>query len=400
MRPTLNPVSIAGTICLSLLWAYPSAFFLPVISGDDSWLAITASVTLTLLLGLLVTCFARHARRIDGTWAVGLPVGALVFSSVLIVPIYLLLAKAGIAGGLGGDRGQALDIAIERAVSGLYPYAALTYDGGQITPLPGALLLASPARLLLGDSGLMTAYLIPLAVLVLWRVNRRLAAVVSLATVLAPAFWADTLSHGDLVSTSILGFAVACGALSSVLNDSRLQLLWAAALGLVATTRVTSLVVILVVVAVLAARGFWRSALSQGVVALGVAVGLVLPVYLINAAEFSPLHTSSFLRGTPGVALAGMMVGVLLLALFRLPWAHWWAPSQLGLALAILSVGLTTIPVIVDFGVTTLLTTGYAVTAVVAPVAMLSSVHLKPYVRNPHTPRTQGSTDIRNRQSS
>lgn len=127
-------------------------------------------------------------------------------------------------------------------------------------------------------------------------------------------------------------------------------------------------------VAVLAARGRWRTGITVGGVAVAVALLLSLPLYLINPEEFSPLHTSSFIHGALGVALAIVVGIVLVVTTVRGPaWVHWWPPSQLALALSILAVALTAIPMIAEYSDVTLFTTGYAVMALLAPVTLLAA---------------------------
>lgn len=206
--------NMAVIALIAAMWAWPAAVFLPVLIASSSLSVHVVSAVLTFALGLGVTFvgwrWLRHASV--GTQRV-LTI-ATVATAVLGVGLYLVLVQSGYLGGLGGDRGDALDVALRRLFAGEYPYSELTSWGGKITPLPGGLLLALPAHLA-AHAGFATLYLVPLAAFVLWRVDRTVAVIATVAVVLSPSFWADALSSGDLVVTSFLLFAVALGTIRS-----------------------------------------------------------------------------------------------------------------------------------------------------------------------------------------
>ena len=294
---------------LALIWAWPSALFLPVILGQDSTPLRAASIAITVAVGLVLVWGCWRFLIDSPRWRAVAALLILLGACVLVLPLYYVLVQRGVLHGLGGDRGQALDIALERLLAGQYPYAARTYDGGQITPLPGGLLLAAPAYLLLGSSYFMTVYVTPLAAWLVYRVNPAAGGILALAIVFAPAFWADTLSSGDLVTTSLLAFAVALNAMRAAPKGGSGAYLWAIALGIVGATRVTSILIALLAAAILVNRGHGRAAIKQLAVVLAAFIAISLPLYLINPAEFSPLHTSSFVQGRTGSTLDSARTG-------------------------------------------------------------------------------------------
>jgi len=300
-----------------------------------------------------------------------LPVVAVVISSVLVIPLYLYLVHNGVLSGLGGDRGDALDVGLRRLLDGEYPYSELTSWGGKITPLPGGLILALPGHAL-GGAGLATAYLVPISVWVLWRVNPVLASVSSLALVLSPAFWADALSSGDLVVTAFLLFAVGAALLNNLDSGAIQRTGWALTIGVAAATRITSVIALLMVVAVGISLNYTRRALETGAIAVLVIAALSLPFYLWNPEEFSPLHTSSFTQGPIGLGIALSLAAIAWLVVARgTALAGATASARLVWALAPLSIALTATPFLLGPSYTTLYLTGYGVFAVVAPVVLL-----------------------------
>ena len=358
---------------LVLLWAWPSALFVPAITGVDTQVTRVTSVVLTLgISGLLIgTCVVIAKGRIPLATlkrATAITTG----SALALVVAYLIMVNVGVLSGLGGDRGQALDISLDRLLAGQYPYSALTYDGGRITPLPGAFLLVLPSYLLTGTSAYAFTYLIPITLYLVHRVDPRGSAIFALAIFAAPAFWADVLSEGDLVVTSVFVIAVAAFVIDIALKTGRVPVLASLLLGMAATTRVTSLVVVFIAAAILLGNRRPKDAGVVAFLALTVFAALSLPLYLIDPAEFSPLHTSKFISGPSGVILAVLLTLGILAALARRQRSPWPATSQLVLSASLFSVGVTAIPLMIAFSDTTLFASGYAVMALSAPLAVIT----------------------------
>ena len=265
-----------------------------------------------------------------------------------------------------------MDIALDRLFSGKYPYSQLTYDGGRITPLPGGLLLSVPAFFILTAAHFAFAYLVPAAALISRKVDLAAAAVFSLCLLLSPCMWADAGSGGDLVSTAMLAFAVGLATLRAASRGGVSQYWWPVFLGVVCASRVTTLIVIILVAVLVARVSTWRLAIQQALLAVLVAVALSLPLYLINPDEFSPLHTSKFIEGPLGILLATALTLVVCAWAYKSQFVGGLRLSgQLALMLALHSVLLTLIPILLDGGASLVSFSGYAVLGILAPIALI-----------------------------
>ena len=365
---------------LAVLWAWPSALFLPVLLGlgQDSPPQWAASIAITLILGLVVALVARYlwtgssGRTRSIAWAL---IACLIIASAIVVPAYLLGVESGVFSGLGGDRGQVLEVAWLRISDGIYPYTYVNANGGTISSFPGSLLLAAPAVLLTGNAGFMTLYLAPIAVLVLARVHLVAGAIAALSLLLAPAFWMDALSRGDLVTTSMFVFAMAAATMAAGLRErpTLATWLWPIGLGLGASTRLPNIALLLFVAAFVFAAGRRRVAITQLAIAVGAYIVVTGPLYLMNPGEFSPLTAqldhSGGNAGRLGVAL--MFLAMLGLALGARPWRRWPVPAALALVVSIFAILLTTIPMVAEFTFGGVFRSGYSVLALAAPIAIM-----------------------------
>lgn len=350
----------------ALCWAWPSALIVPAVTAVDTSATRLASAGIVCVVGAVIATAITILRGRASGWITG--IGVTV--AIVAVPCYLALVDLGVLGGLGGDRGQALDIALMRLTDGVPPYDALTYDGGRITPMPPGLLMAAPAHFLTGSSGYMTVYLVPIALWLLWRLGPHVAAAGAIAIVAAPAFWADALSDGDLVTTTILGIAVAANALR--VNSNAAALAWGLALGVACGSRVTSLLIAVLAIAMVARRSMPLGA-RMGIGALLPTIVLTVPIWAWDPASFSPLHTTSFARGPLGLVLSVAVAVTAVAAAYATAMAgQAWRPLLWLSGLS--AIALTAVPLIVSPSSLTLFTTGYAVAAILVP-ATLATPH-------------------------
>lgn len=363
---------------LIFLWAWPSLFFMPVILGRDTVALNLVSIAVTIAVGVTVVT----ASMILINWGqihpgvLLVPIALLLFISLVVFPLYYLGVDAGYLGGLGGTRGEAINIAIQRVLAGEYPYSVSTSDSQPLTPLPGGLLLAAPASLAVGSAAFMNVYLLPIAVLLVWIVSRAAASILALSLIAAPALWTDVLSEGDLVSTTVLAFSVGLLVLRSAEQAIRpSRWLWPALLGVVGATRVTTMAVALIVAALVINAGYIRTALLQLLISLTVFLGVSLPFYLWNPDEFSPLHVTRFTKNSLGLALVVLATLALVAwlarshAVERLP-----TTGRLALGSSIFAFLITSLPMVASLDTradTGELLSGYGILALVAPVAVL-----------------------------
>jgi|GEM_PF-3189792 len=249
--------------------------------------------------------FWRSADRLDlrvspRAVRVSLVVLAIVFvvAFVLVYP----MAQSGVLG-VGSDRDDALDAGLAALARGEYPYYQRTYLGNELTPLPGAFLLALPAWAL-GASALQNLMWLPLLLLFAYRwFDSKLVglAFVAAFAVFNPAALQDLLTGGDY-------FVNAAYVLMTVtLAQRAAQQPIAPGPEAQAATRVVGPLVLLgiavcsrsayIVVPVALAAALWRTsgearALGALTLVAAVVVALTLPFLLIDAAAFSPLHHS------------------------------------------------------------------------------------------------------------
>lgn len=371
---------LAKFTALMIMWLWPSALFLPPILASDTvtWRIVSVSITF-LVAAALVWLSGSHKSRITDFIAsreFRIITIAFIALALALLAAYLCLTSQGVVAGLGGDRGQALDIGISRIIHGQYPYSALTYDGGKITPLPGGFLLASPAYFLFGNSGYMALYLVPLSLWIMSRVSAKLWKIGAFSLLCAPVFWVDALSNGDLVITAFLAFAAAVGLLNAVEKGRNKEIfLLSICLGVSCSTRITTALISLVVFVLIASRYGNRSTLRVLTPFAGTFLFLSAPLYIADRQNFSPLHVKSFIHGQTGAILAISSLILILAFVLAISQTSKSTPlfniKVMAFAISSLSILLTAIPLIIDPSDVTLYLSTYAVFAVTAPIAAL-----------------------------
>jgi hypothetical protein len=221
-------------------------------------------------------------------------------------------------------------VALWRTFHGLYPYSARTYLNNQITPLPGALLLAAPFWAL-GDSAYQNLFWIPALFVAFAKVSPRGRALVYwlCAVFLAPAVFEEMMVGGDYATNSIY-VAVATLLLIRVAADPGAatwkSLLAAALWGVAVCSRLNYVIIVPVVLIHLFFQiGLKRTCILAGIAAF-TALALALPFYFANPAEFSPLHVTSKMNGaevTPPLILAAeALVFIVPFVLAAMRWAR------------------------------------------------------------------------------
>lgn len=277
-------------------------------------LALGAAVALPRAGGRL-----RDAPSATIVVLAGLGVAALVAAYLLGPPAALDQAL-----GVGSDRADALGVALARLADGQYPYAATTYLGNPISPLPGALLLAAPFWWLTGDAGTQNLVWLPALLVVLggpWRARPTLLwALVALGGL---EVLREFLVGDDLVTGAVPALAVVAWTLRSAPAASPAVLVAAGtALGVTTCTRPHLVLVLVVVVVAVGLRAGRGRAVVVGGAAAATWAALVVPFLVGGTARFSPLHVAAKVTGdrtvTVGiVVLAALAAGALALALHR-----------------------------------------------------------------------------------
>ena len=209
--------------------------------------------------------------------------------------------------GRGSDADDALNIGVRAMLAGHSPYATTTYLGNELSPLPGALLLALPF-VLLGTSALQNLLWIPVFFLAVARATGDRARALHLAwTVLlaSPVVLHEVMTGGDHSANSVY---VLLGMQWLLASGGRP--LAAAAWGVTLASRANFLLLVLPVCGWLWRHHGRTTAVRAAAIALGVAGLLTVPfVWHHGLADFAPLHAVDRLtRFDAVVPQAGAMV--------------------------------------------------------------------------------------------
>jgi len=236
--------------------------------------------------GVFTLAYRVLARR--APWAKAAALGLLLASTVAFAILYPI-ANDGSFGG-GSDRDEALTLATQRLLTGHFPYAEPTYLGNPITPLPGALIIASPLVAALGDSAPLSLLALVASVLFAARaVNFRAAALVAFANgALSLEAVRDLVTGGDLLANTL---CVCVASLYALQAQGHRKTIAFALLGLTLAWRVNFLLGL-----PLLAMHTWRSegakrAIGLAATALATAGLPTVLIYAWDPAHFSPFHT-------------------------------------------------------------------------------------------------------------
>lgn len=380
-----------------VLWAWPSALFVPVIRGldHDSWSLRLISVLITVGVGFILALSVLRFTVLKSSpprWLGPAALIAVIGASVVVIPSYFLAVSRGYLGGLGGDRGQVLEIAWARLKEGLNPYTYVNEGGAHISNLPGDIALSGPAVLSTKNAGIMTAYIVPLSMLVIWLKDRVAFPVVAFSILLAPAFWADTLSRGELVTTALLTFALGAAVLFAGTSE-RVGMgwwLWPIGLGVVSSTRVTNIAVVVLVAGLVWGSGRRKIACLQVLIAAAAFLAVTLPFYFWNTQEFGAMAAQMDHSGglVGSLAVAVTMVALVVFGAASRRLRQWRPISALALLVSLYAVLSTVFPIIAQsidppgplVKIVGLYVSGYAVLALTAPLILLAHRSGKPAV--------------------
>ena len=347
-----------GPAVVGLLLAVLSWFAATDLGGVAAGIGYAAAIV--VVLGLVVPWVLDRAGDAPA-WVPPAVAGVVV---VVLVAGFLVVPSAVTPGvahaiGVGSDRADALDVTATRLRHGAYPWAATTYLGNPLSPLPGSVLLALPV-VAVGLPAATQNVLWTLALLPVLAGGRR-------PRVDPTVWWAVVVLGGlevarefvigdDLVVASVPALAATAWTLRAARAGSTGRLVAAAAvLGLTTCTRPHVALVVVVVAAAVAATAGRRRAAVVGGVAAGVWALLIGPFLLAGTARFTPLHVAAKVTGERGlspaialVALGALAVLLAALAVVRpsTPAAVAWccaavlaAPAGLSLARSLLTGG-------------------------------------------------------------
>lgn len=284
---------------------------------------------------------------------------AIASTFLLLITAFLLifpLADSGVLGG-GSDADDALDLATVELLHGRYPYYERTYLGNQLSPLPGALLLAAPF-VVLGNGAWQNFFWLLAFVVVMkgflggWRTALCL---LWLILGLAPIVLNWLVIGVDYVANSLYVLVLALWATGAIMPSSAgdpafgpshavdrqavhhatvwstgsLRVPWslaipAVALGIGLSSRANFLLLVPLVCAALARRSGWKTAIACTAIT-GLAFAIVtLPFFLYDPAGFSPLHAREKLdQFDPILPHSALLItGASGIAALALAWRH------------------------------------------------------------------------------
>ncbi|MFC5063954.1 hypothetical protein [Actinomycetospora atypica] len=337
---------LSGLLVLALMLAVVSSFTTFSLGAQGGTAAYTVGAV--VVLAVLVPAAAPALRRTPSwaLWAlVVLVLTALVTAFVLGVPDGYRAAF-----GAGSDRADALDVVLTRLSEGLYPYAASTYVGNPISPLPGSFVLAAPFWWATGDASWQNVLWL---VLLLGLVNGgpRLRPVPTVLWALVVVGGLEVLREfvvGDDLVWSAVPAALAVAWLLRCAHGPTPRLVVAALLvGLTTCTRphlVLVLVAAAVAVGVLAGL---RRALLVGGLAAAVWAVLIAPFLTGGLARFSPVHVAAKVTGDRAITPGIVVVAVVALAV--VVGAAWWLRASSAVAVGWLGAAVLFAPSVLSF---------------------------------------------------
>jgi hypothetical protein len=288
------------------------------------------------LVVLMALCFVP---QVDERWARWLLVGFFVAAVVAFAVVYPIADARKVVGG-GTDADDALDLAVRAVLRGQYPYLERTYLNNPITPLLGWIGLAVPFVEVFGRAAYLNVFWLGVW-LVLLRVvsgSAWVGGVLAVMTFVVFAGVSITYLNGSDSFASVVAICLLVVCMERVPWP-----VLAVLTGVVLSSRFNVVLLLPVLAAMLGAR----RALPFGTLAGLVWLCVSFAPWLVDAADFSPLHTYGMLgRFDSVVPHFGLLVPALtgLLAVW-LAWKVARAEVDAWLAMAL----VLSVPVVVDF---------------------------------------------------
>lgn len=221
---------------------------------------------------------------------------AVVFS-ILIVSFFLIYPEVNSqVPGQGSDNDDAINQGVSELLRGNYPYAELTYLGNQITPLPGALLLAIPF-VLIGNGALQNFFWLIIYFLLVKRIlgNNDTLMLMAMILVLCPAVLYSLVTGSDYIANSIyiLVFSVALYYFEiSDRKKSLLSYIPLILLGIGLASRPNFLFILFPLMVLIANISDYKQAAVKILIICAVFALVTLPFYIYAPDSFAPLHVT------------------------------------------------------------------------------------------------------------
>ena len=270
-----------------VLWCALALPSLSLVHQHGGWRGALAYAALVLPVAVWV---GGPVRRSDGPppassvrWLAAATWVAVVVLFAVVYPVVDVHVP-----GRGSDADDALNLGVRALLAGDSPYATTTYLGNELSPLPGALLLAMPF-VLLGSSALQNLLWLPAFFLVVAHDTRDRGWTLRLAwavLLFSPVVLHEILTGGDHSTNTVYVLLGLRWMLAS-----RGRPLAAAAWGVALASRGNFLFLLLPVCGWLWRHHGRTAALRATSIAAGVAVLLTAPfLWHHGLADFAPFH--------------------------------------------------------------------------------------------------------------
>lgn len=279
---------------LAFVLFFPSTAVVQRYLGLPGVAIYLAAASGMLWLGQRVV-FPWVTARIPPRWAAGLLVASFLALAAFFLVLYPI-ADSGVVGG-GSDGDDALDVAASALLQGQYPYYPRTYLGNPISPLPGAVLLATPFVAILGGSAYQNLFWLILffvTVGVALRSAGRALLLLWVMLLLSPALLHSLAIGSDYIANGIFVLLFSWWLIGWTAQPGRSQavaLLLAALLGVALASRAQFILLLPLIYSALGRRMGWRPAAGLLAVAVAALAAVTLPFLFYDPASFTPLGT-------------------------------------------------------------------------------------------------------------
>ena len=296
----MNRITPLRLFVLALIISFPSLAILPQFS-------LFLPALIFVLIAGIVGLTRKFVTREASAWRISLYVVLWLACLFVITKMFVPEVDG------GGDRDEALDMAVRALLHGDYPYHGRTQLGKPISPLPGTFLLSIPF-VLLGDSGYQSFFWLVVLVIALrhWFRDARLALVILLSILISPIIFLDVLFGGDLLANNIYVLVALFWFIRACRRSSVSAPLWPSVfLGIALASRPNFVFWVPLVFSFLVSRErdiIWVT--KWLLVAVGVAAALTLPFLLYDPSHFSPLHAFDKVDVIPSLHVGYVIVAV------------------------------------------------------------------------------------------
>lgn len=239
---------------------------------------------------------AKFASMVTDKQTLWLMVATILLLLVVFSVIYPIANTA--VPGKGSDRDEALNTATMELLHRRYPYYRPIYSGNPITPLPGAMLLATPF-VLVGNSAYQNFFWLFVFFLTmsLYLKDKRSALLMSWTVlILCPVVLYEVVTGGDLLANSIYVLIFVMwlfGAVQQPKFPKWGKNMLAILLGIGLASRANYLLILPLIFAALVHVAGWSAAMKYMALTCVTFGLLVLPFYYYDPQGFSPLHTTT-----------------------------------------------------------------------------------------------------------